>query len=77
MTHWVSATETVFEVPAAPVVGGGVLGSAHVNGPLYIVTVADAGPPVGFPAGAGAAKAAPRRARAGMIERCHRVRMCS
>jgi hypothetical protein len=32
-----------------------VLGSAHVAGPEYTVTEADAGPPVGFPAGTGRA----------------------
>jgi hypothetical protein len=70
ITHWVSAIEMTFETPEDPSVGGAVFGLAHVAGPLYMVTVADAGPPVGFPAGAGAAKAAPRRARTGMKERC-------
>jgi hypothetical protein len=32
-----------------------VLGSAHVAGPEYTVTEADAGPPVGLPAGTGKA----------------------
>lgn len=51
ITHCVSVVETIVDVPALPSVGGGVLGSVQVYGPLYIVTDADAGPPVGFPAG--------------------------
>ena len=39
-----------------------------------MVTVADAGPPVGLPAGAGAALAAPSTASRVMIERYNRVR---
>ena len=43
-----------------------VLGSAHVAGPEYTVTEAEAGPPVGLPAGTGKAtglaKAMPAKA---------------
>jgi hypothetical protein len=48
-----------------------VLGSAHVAGPEYTVTNADAGPPVGLPAGTGKATglAKVKAARAVMLVR--------
>jgi hypothetical protein len=61
-----SVTETVWDGPALPSVGGGVAGLAQTNGPEKTVTEALAGPPVGFARvirSAGTAVAAERRVR--------------
>jgi len=53
-----------------------VLGSAHVAGPEYTVTEADAGPPVGLPAGTGKATGLAKAMAANVVMMVKTGRKC-
>ena len=53
-----------------------VLGSAHVAGPEYTVTEAEAGPPVGLPAGTGKATGLAKAMAANVVKMVKTGRKC-